>query len=172
VLKDIDRSASDPIFEYLRKQALVIEASGSHKPGFAATGKPNLVPNTATLNKIVQLLFNPLTGIEAYYANRSDIDSTTMLEVGKQLLAFRAKTMPPPATPAQSLWITSATPLTSLDLRQSATPLATPMRAGKKRKPNNENSEMQSNEPHVWHVKSIRSKQLLNVDGLSSSPFS
>jgi hypothetical protein len=172
VFEDIDRSTSDPIFEYLRKEVLVIEASGSHKPGFSATGKPHLVPNTAALDKIVQFLFNPLTGIASYFANKSDIDHTTILEVGKQLLALRAKTMPPPATPVQSLRTTSATPLTSLDLPQSATPLATPMRAGQKRKSDYDNSEMQSNEPHVRRIKSIRSKQLLNVDGLSSSPFS
>jgi hypothetical protein len=124
------------------------------------------------MDKIVQLLFNPLTGVARNYVNKPDIDPLIILEVGKQLLAMRAKAMPPPATPSQSMQTKSATPLTSLDLRQSAAPFATPVRIGPKRPFDDDGEEADGakRSAHTRRVKSIRSMQLLNANGLSSSP--
>jgi hypothetical protein len=129
------------------------------------------VPNTTAIDKIVQLVFNPLTGVARNYVNKTDIDPLIMLEVGKQLLALRAKTMPPPATPLQSMQSNSATPLTNLDLRQSAIPFATPVRLGQKRPFDVGGEEADAKRSgHTRRVKSVRSTQLLNINGLSSSP--
>jgi hypothetical protein len=152
---------------------MVLAASGSHKPGFAATGKPKFVPNIAAIDDIMQLLFNPLTGLTRHYVNKPNINPLITTEVGKQLLALRAKTMPPPATPVQSMRTKSATPLTSLNLRQSATSFATPVRLGQKRPFDDDadgDVDREKRSDQTRRVKSIQSTQLLNANGLSSSP--
>jgi hypothetical protein len=56
------------IHNYLRTEGFVVNVYKSHKPGFAATGKPLFIPVTEGPNhdKLLRDLFDPLLHIEKY----------------------------------------------------------------------------------------------------------
>lgn len=56
------------IHNYLRTEGFVVNVYKSHKPGFAATGKPLFIPVTEgpSHDKLLRDLFDPLLHIEKY----------------------------------------------------------------------------------------------------------
>ncbi|EGP88974.1 uncharacterized protein MYCGRDRAFT_91969 [Zymoseptoria tritici IPO323] len=164
---------------HTRLRSYVVNARGSHKPGFAATGNAPWVPappGHPNHDLMLRELFDPLRHIEHCYATQPAVTKPIV----EQLLALRSGAMPPPSTPASvfNKKHASATPADGLDLRPSMSPFTTPLRVPTGKRGRDEDEEIfdtpakrQASTTPLYHrLKSVQSQYILNADGKSSSP--
>lgn len=184
------------VHDYLRTEGFVVNVYKSHKPGFAATGKPLFIPVTEgpAHDKLIRDLFDPLLHIEKHVRGLSlilllgimltfdkyaTITSPVSSEIiGQQLYAIRPTDMPEPATPHQKKR-GSATPASDLDLRSSMTPYETPVLSHfpSRKRPSEDHTtsdtpakRRSTRTPLPHRLKSIQTTLILKADGMSSSP--
>ncbi|KAK3109680.1 hypothetical protein LTR53_016798 [Teratosphaeriaceae sp. CCFEE 6253] len=125
----LELAAAKYVYGYLKTSGFVVPAAGAHIAGYAATGRPSLVPvpKGPKHEWMLQTLFDPLMHISHHYQIPPK-PLHRLASLTQRLLASQARDMPPPATPAANLRKRKATtPASGLDLRLSE-PVETPSR--------------------------------------------
>ncbi|KAK5677100.1 hypothetical protein LTS10_010289 [Elasticomyces elasticus] len=183
---DLELTSADAqrLYEYLtRESGFIVQAAGSHKAGYKASGKPLFVPtrDAAKHEQMLSTLFDPLMHISHHYTLPAR-PATQATSLTLRLLAAQASDMPPPATPALQLRSrNTTTPASGLDLT-TGTPLKTPSRTFSQSnitKKRSSNQALRGGTPAkrvatpdsmFARMKSMQSRLLIDANGLDSSP--
>ncbi|KAK4978192.1 hypothetical protein LTR42_002570 [Elasticomyces elasticus] len=183
---DLELSSADAqkLYKYLtRESGFIVQAAGSHKAGYKASGKPLFVPtrDAAKHEQMLSTLFDPLMHISHHYTLPAR-PATQANSLTLRLLAAQASDMPPPATPASQLRSRdTTTPASGLDLT-TGTPLKTPSRTFSQSnitKKRSSNQALRGGTPAkrvatpdsmFARMKSMQSRYLIDANGLDSSP--
>ncbi|KAK4891724.1 hypothetical protein LTR27_009732 [Elasticomyces elasticus] len=183
---DLELTSADAqkLYKYLtRESGFIVQAAGSHKAGYKASGKPLFVPtrDAAKHEQMLSTLFDPLMHISHHYTLPAR-PATQATSLTLRLLAAQANDMPPPATPASQLRSRNATtPASGLDFT-TGTPLKTPSRTFSQSnitKKRSSNQALRGGTPAkrvatpdsmFARMKSMQSRLLIDANGLDSSP--
>ncbi|KAH9810921.1 HORMA domain [Teratosphaeria destructans] len=182
--KDMDLESWEamPVYQHLKNMKYIVEASGSHKPGYSQTGKPLYVAARSgeEHEDMMQKLFDPTLHIEHHY----HLPSISMRQssLSRRLLDKGAEnSLPPPATPVSQLRKRNAmTPASGLEPRESMTPYQTPSRPSSLRQKRTLDTgeincvtpaaKKRMTTPVFFRPKSLRTCGVLDANGLPSSP--
>ncbi|KAK4902435.1 hypothetical protein LTR49_027045 [Elasticomyces elasticus] len=183
---DLELTSADAqkLYKYLtRESGFIVQAAGSHKAGYKASGKPLFVPtrDAAKHEQMLSSLFDPLMHISHHYTLPAR-PATQATSLTQRLLAAQATDMPPPATPASQLRSrNTTTPASGLDFT-TGTPLKTPSRTFSQSnitKKRSSNQALRGGTPAkrvatpdsmFARMKSMQSRLLIDANGLDSSP--
>lgn len=162
----LERHICADVFKHLKKHSFVVEAPGSRKTGFAATGKPRFILNTSKVRTVVQDLFDPLRAIAVYYHEPPSSDQDTILAQTEQALVPSKKT--PCISEPDSFTRLTPTTVMDADLAGTTTPAKPSMytaSVGRKR-------QLEDLSNTTKRTRSFQTTMLLSVNGLPSSPLS
>lgn len=169
-----------------KREGYIVAAKGAHRPGYAASGKPQYVAvkEGQGHDKLVRNLFDPMTNIGHHY-NRPHKVVVPPSMVTKQLLAAQKAAMPPPATPAgriKETAQTAGTADTDLDLPSSTVPFDTPSRPQsdqqRAKKRSRESGDDRDDSPkrhspeysNVQRLASLNTPYMLDLGAISPAP--
>lgn len=183
---EVDTKTAKFLWKYLHGERYVVETAGSHKGGYAASGKALFVAVKEGPNheKMLSELFDPMMHVSHLFELPTEFTTRPSM-LTQRLLASQSKNMPPPATPASRMKRKEAqTPASGLDLRASLTPFETPSQSRDHqvrypKRQREEDDETASSPPKriytaasaAKRLRSVQSKFVLDAGGLSSSPF-
>ncbi|KAK4554686.1 hypothetical protein LTR86_008188 [Recurvomyces mirabilis] len=169
---ELQASQARTVVGFLKTAGYLVDASGAHKPGYAATRKPSLVAvmSSPKHQDMLQTLFDPLALIAHHY--KLPARPMTQLNLTQHLLASQAPDMPPPATPmVRHHKGVSATPGSGLDIRASMAPYETPSRPRSQLLPRRKRPAEEPIDPNIFkRFKSMQTKCVLDANGMTSSP--
>jgi hypothetical protein len=101
----VGQDQASELHTMIKKSKFVTDAEKSHKPGYRATGKPLFVPapDDATLRKLLETYFDPMTLVGHHYEARTAHDRVeSEIQTNLRLIKGLAIDLPLPATPHRS----------------------------------------------------------------------